>query len=86
MSHPGSFVLLFALLLLTVLLVFAMKYWSAARRADLQIASANNYRELAEKLAVLKEADSSKLTSLEHGVGDMAARLARIEKILREVG
>ncbi|AKZ63195.1 hypothetical protein F506_11410 [Herbaspirillum hiltneri N3] len=85
MSHSSTFFLLSVLMLLTVLLVFAMKYWSAARRADMQIAYANNYRELAEKLATLQGASTSKLGALEHDVGDMNARLARIEKILREV-
>ncbi len=85
MSHSSTFFLLSVLMLLTVLLVFAMKYWSAARRADMQIAYANNYRELAEKLATLQGASTGKLGALEHDVGDMNARLARIEKILREV-
>jgi predicted negative regulator of RcsB-dependent stress response len=85
MSHSSTFFLLSVLMLLTVLLVFAMKYWSAARRADMQIAHANNYRELAEKLATLQGASTGKLGMLEHDVGDMNARLARIEKILREV-
>lgn len=85
MTHSGSFLLLSVLTLMTVLLVFAMKYWSAARRADMQIASANNYRDLAEQLLALQTASTGKLSSLESEVGDVKAKLTRIETILRDV-
>lgn len=85
MTHPGSILLLSVLTLLTVLLVFAMKYWSAARRADLQSASAHHYRALAEQLLALQSASSGQLHALEHQVGDVKAKLTRIETILRDV-
>lgn len=70
----------------TVLLVFGMKYVSAARQAHARALADAGYRELAEKTAALQAQATASLATIETQVADMAARLIAVEKILKEVG
>jgi hypothetical protein len=73
-EHAHTFLLVTILALVTILLVFGMKYFSAARRDKAGVTREDAYRELAEK-AVSVQAD----------VSEMKVRLTAIEKLLREV-
>jgi hypothetical protein len=73
-EHAHTFLLVTILALVTILLVFGMKYFSAARRDKAGVIREDAYRELAEK-AVSVQAD----------VSEMKLRLTAIEKLLREV-
>jgi len=65
------YLLTLGLPLATVLVVFGMKYWSAAHKASAEAASAEAYRELAAMQATL---------------ASMNGRLAEVETMLKEVG
>lgn len=84
-EHAGTFFLLSVLTLATVLSVFGMKYFSAARRARLRGAGDGAYRALAEKTAAAQSASAASLAGLEADVSDMKTRLAAVEKVLKEV-
>ena len=78
-EHANTFLLITILAFVTVLLVFAMKYFSAARQARLRIASEDAYRQLAQK-AVNAQAESAS------ALAEITTRLAAVERILKEVG
>ena len=73
-EHAHTFLLVTILALVTILLVFGMKYFSAARRDRAGVTREDAYRELAEKAV-----------SVQSDVSDMKLRLTAIEKLLREV-
>lgn len=79
------FLLVTILVLLTILLIFAMKYFSAARQARLQGAGNDAYRELAERAVAAQEKSAAALSALNEGVAALNARLAHVEKVLKEV-
>lgn len=79
------FLLVTVLVLVTVLLIFAMKYVSTARQARLRIASEDDYRNLADQSAKAQRENAEVLHSLKESVADIDARLARVEKVLKEV-
>lgn len=69
----------------TILIVFAMKYLSAARQAQARILAEGAYRELAAK-AVAAQADSvAPLAAMQSDLLEIKTRLAAVEKILKAV-
>jgi hypothetical protein len=85
-DRPTLFLLVTILVLVTILLIFAMKYFAAARAARLRITGEDTYRELAERAVKAGEESAATLASLKSGVSEIEARLANVEKILKEVG
>jgi Tfp pilus assembly protein PilO len=82
MPHPvpvDLFGLITAAALLVLLLVFAMKYASALLQARARAASEACYRDLAAQALKSQEANAALLS-------DIAARLASLEKLLKDVG
>lgn len=84
-QSADTFLLLTILTLVTILLVFGMKYFSAARQAQQRLAHEGAYQELADKVAVAQTAGAATLAKLESDVTEMKAKLSGIEKVLREV-
>jgi hypothetical protein len=84
-AHTNTFLLLSILVLVTVLLVFGMKYFSAARAVHARAGSEGAYRELAEKAVSLQAANAASLAAVAADFSEMKARLTAIEKLLREV-
>jgi signal transduction histidine kinase len=54
-DKAAVFLLVTILLLVTIIIVFAMKYFAAARQARLRITSETGYRELAERTVQAQE-------------------------------
>jgi 5-bromo-4-chloroindolyl phosphate hydrolysis protein len=65
----------------TILLVFAMKYFSALWQARARIAQDHAYRDLAEK-AVAAQSD---LSAIRSELSQVRSSLATIEKTLKQV-
>ncbi len=84
-DRPLIFLLVTALVLLTVLSIFAMKYFFAARQARLLLTSEETYRALAERAVNAHEETAAALASLKQSISDIGARLAGIEKVLKDV-
>jgi hypothetical protein len=70
----------------TVLVIFAMKYLSAAYKARAEAASADAYRELAARSAAAQAENAAALAAIRSTLGDMQGRLVEVETMLKEVG
>jgi uncharacterized membrane protein len=81
-----TFFLAISLILGTVLLVFGMKYLSAAYQARSRIKGEDAYRVLAEKAVTAQTENAALLSSIGSDLSQVVTRLAALEKILREVG
>jgi Tfp pilus assembly protein PilO len=84
-AHANTFLLVTILVLVTILLVFGMKYFSAARTVHARADSEEAYRELAEKAVAQQAANAASLAAVQADFSEMKIRLAAIEKLLREV-
>ena len=84
-QHASTFLLVTILALITVLLVFAMKYFSAGRQARLRLDGENAYRALSEAAVAAQSAGAASLAALQADLAETKARLAAIETMLREV-
>ncbi|MBP2301102.1 hypothetical protein [Azospirillum picis] len=84
-DHAGSFLLLTIVAFVVVLLIFGMKYFSAARTARLGLADDEAYRDLAERAVKAQEESAASLSNLARHISTIESRLERVEKVLKEV-
>jgi signal transduction histidine kinase len=84
-DRASTFFLVTILALVVILLIFAMKYYVGARTARLRGADEDAYRELAARAVSSQEESAAALSGLNGRVSDIEGRLARIEKVLKEV-
>lgn len=70
----------------TILVVFAMRYFSAIQQAKARLDSAEAYRALAEKAATAQAEAATSLAAIQSTLADVGVRLAAVEKILKDVG
>jgi hypothetical protein len=84
-DHASTFLLVTILVLVVILLIFGMKYFSGARTARLRITSEDAYGDLAARAVKAQEESATALSSLKSSVTEIEARLARVEKVLKEV-
>jgi hypothetical protein len=83
--ETSIYLLTIGLFMGTALLIFGMKYFSATSQARARIAADTAYRLLAEK-AVAAEADNrAALAAMQAELTKVAASLAAVEKILKQV-
>jgi phage shock protein A len=71
--------------LATILFVFGMRYLSAVLQAKARLANDEAYRQLAEKTAASQAAAASALASIDATLAELKARVAGVEKVLKEV-
>jgi hypothetical protein len=69
----------------TALMIFGMKYFSAAFQARARIAAETAYRVLAEKAVAAEAGNQTALASMRAELTKVAASLAAVEKILKQV-
>jgi Tfp pilus assembly protein PilO len=84
-EHANTFLLVTILLFVTILLIFGMKYFSAARQAQARVTTDAAFRELAARATALQSEAVAALASVRAELGDIKSRLASVEKILKEV-
>ena len=84
-DHASTFLLVTILVLVVILLIFGMKFFADARTARLRITSEDAYRDLAARAVKAQEESAAALSGLKNSVTEIAARLARVEKVLQEV-
>jgi hypothetical protein len=86
MADKATNILLVTILVLvTIILIFAMKYLASVRQAGLRVASEDGYRALAERATRAQETSAELLTALKTSVGEIEARLSHVERVLKEV-
>lgn len=84
-DRASMFLLVTILVLVVVLLVFAMKYFVGTHTARLRITSEDAYRDLAARAVKYQEESAAALATLKSSTSEIEGRLARIEKVLKEV-
>ena len=71
--------------LLTVLLIFALKYISAIYQARTRSQSESAYRELAQAASSAQSETAASLAAIRTELAQISARLATVAKILQQV-
>lgn len=84
MSAPVYFATL-GLFFGTILAVFAIRYYSISQQAKSRLAQEMAFRDIAAKATADQADNAAAVTAIHATLTDIAARLAAIEKILREV-
>lgn len=84
-EHANTFLLITLLMLVTILLIFGMKYFSTARQTQKRVMEQDAYRTLAEQATAAHSASTALLATLQTDLFEAKTRLASIERILKEV-
>lgn len=71
--------------LATILLIFGMKYFSAAQQAKARLANDEAYRQMAAQATAAQAETAKTLASIDATLADLKARLGGVEKLLKEV-
>lgn len=71
--------------LVTILIVFAMRYYANVQEARARLANDGAYRQLAESASAAQSQIAIKLAAMETSLTDMRTRMAAIETILKAV-
>ncbi|QNM96015.1 hypothetical protein [Chitinimonas koreensis] len=79
------YLLTICLPLLTVLLVFGMRYLSAVQQAKLRFGHDEAHRQLAEQALAAQRETAAVVASIDANLADVRARLLAIEQILKAV-
>ncbi|MEJ0027057.1 MAG: hypothetical protein WDN01_13600 [Rhizomicrobium sp.] len=83
---PTIYLLTLGVFFGTILAVFAMKYLASARQAQARILAEGAYRAVAEKAAAAQSDSAASLSAMKADLAEIKARMAAVEKILKEVG
>ena len=70
----------------TILIVAAMRYLSATNSARSKATSGEAYQELAQKAVAAQAEAAASISTLQRDLSDVGARLASVEKMLKDVG
>jgi Tfp pilus assembly protein PilO len=70
----------------TVILVFGMRAFASVQQAKARIAAEQSFRLTAEQAAAAQTETAAVLASIRASLADMQARLASVEKTLKDVG
>ena len=81
----SMYLLTICLPLATVLIVFAMKYISAALQARARLANDGLYQALVEKAVSAQVENQALLSAIRSELSQTTASLAAVEKLLRQV-
>ena len=79
------YLLTICLPLATVLVIFGMKYFAASQQVKAQLANEDSYRQIAVNAAQAQADTANAVAAINGALTDMGARLAAIEKILKQV-
>jgi hypothetical protein len=79
------YVLTLSLFLGTILIIFGMKYFSAAFAARARLANDDAYRALAEKAVAASLDNQASLATIQAELAKVSASLAAVEKVLKQV-
>ncbi len=79
------YLLTIVLPLLTLLMIFALKYGSAAYQARARGRSGSAFRELAQSTSTSQAETAASLAAMRTELAQISTRLAFVSKILREV-
>ena len=69
----------------TPLAIFGLKYWAAAKAADVQTATQEAYRKLASDAVTAQGGNAATLSAIQSELVEIKTRMSSVEKILKEV-
>jgi hypothetical protein len=69
----------------TVLIVFAMRYYSVVQQARARLMHEDSYRTIAAQAVENHAATAAAVSSIQTSLADIAARIVTIERVLKEV-
>lgn len=69
----------------TPLVIFAMKYWTAAKQAAARLAEESIYRKLASDAVTAQSGNAATLSAIQSELAEIKSRMASVEKILKAV-
>jgi uncharacterized membrane protein len=72
--------------LVTILIVFGMKYRAAAVQSRAAESGEEAYRALAEKAVATQQENAAALSAIQADVAKLSGSLAAVESMLKEVG
>ena len=82
---PGTFFAMMILILFTIIIVVVLVQVFSSYRARMSITREEAYRKLAEQATTAEQKSAEEQKKIAEALEDMRARLAAIEKMLREV-
>ena len=85
MVQPLFYLLTLILPLVTILIVFGMKYWSSAVQSRAMKAGEDAYRALSEKTVVAQQDNATALAAIRADVAKLAESVKAMENILKQV-
>lgn len=80
------FLITISLPLLTIVLVFAMRYLSAVQQAKARLANDQAYQQIATTAVTAQANSAAALSDMAASLTDIKTRLATVEQILKQVG
>jgi Tfp pilus assembly protein PilO len=72
--------------ILAIMVIFAMWFAARAYQARMRLAANGEYQALAERTAAAQAETAASLSIVKAQLADIAASLAAVEKILKQVG
>jgi len=69
----------------TPLAIFGLKYWAAAKAADVQTETQVAYRKLAADAVTTQSGNAATLSAIQSELAEIKTRMANVEKILKAV-
>ncbi len=79
------YLLTLVLPLVTILIVFRMRYLAAVQQARARLANDDAYRQLAESASAAQSQIATSLAAMEANLSDVRTRMAAVETILKAV-
>ncbi|MEO7026924.1 MAG: hypothetical protein ABI056_05145 [Caulobacteraceae bacterium] len=79
------YLLTLVLPLVTILIVFGMRYYAAVQQAKARLANDDAYRQLAENVSAAESRIATSLAAMEANLSDVRTRMAAVETILKAV-
>ena len=83
--HPVLYLISVAALFGTPIVIFAMKYISAASQARSRGAQEDSYRKLASDAVTAQSGNAATLSAIQSELAEIKTRMASVEKILKAV-
>jgi hypothetical protein len=79
------YLLTLVLPLVTILIVFAMRYNATVQQAKARLANDDAYRQLAQSASAAQSQIATSLAAMEASLSDVRTRMAAVETILKAV-
>jgi len=79
------YLLTLVLPLVTILIVFAMRYYANVQQARARLANDDAYRKLAESASAAQSQIATSLAAMEANLSDVRTRVAAVEVLLKAV-